>query len=134
MFHFSTQRSQEDESLLEHALSLAPPNSDMVIFDARSFIAAGGNRFKGKGTEVPTNYKRCRLVYLDIPNIHAVRDSGDKLLEACLSSENEKWLSLVESTSWLNYVSLILKVRTRCSLVISLYMHAPGYMCASMHR
>jgi myotubularin-related protein 1/2 len=122
------RRSQEDESLLEHALSLAPPNSDMVIFDARSFIAAGGNRFKGKGTEVPTNYKRCRLVYLDIPNIHAVRDSGDKLLEACLSSENEKWLSLVESTSWLNYVSLILKG----SNLITRYMTERKW-CALVH-
>lgn len=104
------QRSQDDEDLLSTALDTAPPNSELVIFDARSFIAAGGNRFKGKGTENPQNYKRCRLVYLDIPNIHAVRDSVDRLHDACLSPENNRWLSLVESTSWLNYISLILKV------------------------
>ena len=104
------QRSQDDEDLLGNALDTAPPNSELVIFDARSFIAAGGNRFKGKGTEHPQNYKRCRLVYLDIPNIHSVRDSMDRLHDVCLSPENNHWLSLVESTSWLNYISLILKV------------------------
>ena len=96
------------------ALQTAPPDTECVIFDARSFIAAGGSRFKGKGTENPQNYSTssnlCRLVYLDIPNIHVVRESMDKLCDVCLSGENDKWLSLVESTGWLNYISLILKV------------------------
>ena len=65
---------------------------------------------QGKGTEDVSRYMDCKLVYLDIPNIHAVRDSYDNVRTLVLSSSNSKWLSNLENTQWLNYISLILKV------------------------
>jgi myotubularin-related protein 1/2 len=47
----------------------------VVIYDARSWIAAKGNMLTGKGTENLSYYKNCELVFLDIENIHKVRES-----------------------------------------------------------
>lgn len=66
---------------------------------------------KGKGTEDITNrYIGCRLIYLNIANIHAMRESFDKLTVACESITDKKWLSQLESTQWLQYLKSILKV------------------------
>ena len=67
---------------------------------------------QGKGTEDISHYARARLTHLDIPNIHAVRESYEALRSVCLSTVSGKWHSALESTQWLNYVSVILKVRT----------------------
>ena len=50
------------------------------------------------------------MLFLDIPNIHAVRDSLYRLQGVCESSAQKKWLSHLESTQWLAYVTSILKV------------------------
>ena len=65
---------------------------------------------QGKGTEIITHYPRAKLAYLDIPNIHAVRESYDALKSLCLSSTSGKWLSSLEGTQWINYISLLIKV------------------------
>ncbi len=57
-----------------------------------------------------THYPRAKLTHLDIPNIHAVRDSYDSLRNLCLSSESSKWYSSLENTQWLGNLSLIIKV------------------------
>ena len=66
---------------------------------------------QGKGTEDISHYARARLTHLDIPNIHAVRESYEALRSVCLSTVSGKWHSALESTQWLNYISVILKVR-----------------------
>ena len=66
--------------------------------------------FKGKGTEDIDRYPGCKLTFLNIPNIHAVRDSLEKLQTACESSSQRKWFSQLEASQWLAYISLILKV------------------------
>ena len=63
----------------------------------------------GKGTEDVTRYKNCTLNYLDIPNIHNMRESLDKLFQACYTPDSNKWLTQIESTQWLNYSGLLLK-------------------------
>jgi len=66
--------------------------------------------FQGKGTENVSHYPRAKLTYLDIPTIHAVRDSYDSLRSLCLSTESSKWYSSLEGTQWLAFISLIIKV------------------------
>ena len=69
--------------------------------------------FQGKGTEDTINrYQGCQLLFLDIPNIHAVRDSLYRLQGVCESSAQKKWLSHLESTQWLSYITSILKVQS----------------------
>lgn len=104
----SGKSSTEDEALIQKALRTSP-NKQMIIFDARSVLAAGGNKIMGKGTEDVSRYADCKLVHLNIPNIHAVRESLEQLRLVCNSPANSKWLSSLENTQWLFYISLILK-------------------------
>ncbi|XP_048584999.1 uncharacterized protein LOC5520963 isoform X2 [Nematostella vectensis] len=105
--------STEDEEVVSRARLSNTTSERLVIFDARSMMAAGGNMLMGKGTEDTLNrYQGCSLVFLDIPNIHAVRDSLDRLQAVCESSSQKKWLSHLESTQWLAYIAAILKGAT----------------------
>lgn len=104
------KNSVDDESVISTARKCNKFADKLVIFDARSMFAAGGNMLKGKGTEDTINrYQGCQLLFLDIPNIHAVRDSLYRLQGVCESSAQKKWLSHLESTQWLAYITCILK-------------------------
>ena len=70
------QRSSEDEELIKLlGEKINDDNSSLVIYDARSWVAATANMFNGKGTENPKYYKNIDLQFLDIDNIHKVRES-----------------------------------------------------------
>eukprot|EP00795_Rhopilema_esculentum_P011530 gene11530-21751_t len=109
----------EDETLLNEARNCNPFNSNMVIFDARSMLAAGGNRLKGKGTEDVNRYQNCKLLYLDIANIHAMRDSIDKLQGVCEGAAENKWLSQLEATQWMTHISNVLRGATLVAHYVS---------------
>lgn len=55
---------------------------DCKIYDARNYIAALGNKFSGKGYESSEFYKNIEIEFLNIPNIHSVRESYYKALKA----------------------------------------------------
>ena len=143
--HFSCffyfQFSVDDEYVIQTAITSNKASQSLVIFDARSVIAASGNQLKvngffhafdvsqanflrmhqctiyvfsclfhqGKGTEDIERYPGCKLTFLNIPNIHAVRDSLERLQTACKTSE-KKWFSQLEASGWMAYISLILQV------------------------
>ena len=68
-------RSTEDEHYFNLlGLKNDYTNSNLVIFDARSWVAAKANMLNGKGTE-NTKYYKADLKFLDIENIHKIRDS-----------------------------------------------------------
>lgn len=72
--------SKLDQDMLSAVRASAPNASELLIFDARSRLAAEGNRVRGHGTEDPIyGYTDCRLTFLGIENIHAMRSSVDKL-------------------------------------------------------
>uniref|UniRef100_A0A7M5X7A4 Phosphatidylinositol-3-phosphatase n=1 Tax=Clytia hemisphaerica TaxID=252671 RepID=A0A7M5X7A4_9CNID len=104
--------SVEDEALVQAAKKISP-SERLVIFDARSMLAAGGNRLKGKGTEdIVNRYQGMKLLFLDIANIHAMRDSVDKLFNVCDSVQENKWYSQLESTHWMSHLRSVLKGAT----------------------
>ena len=84
----------------------------LAIIDARSVIAARGNSVKGAGTEDSTRYSQCRLLFMDIGNIHAMRSSAAQLAQAvresCDSQSNcSEWLgSLLSWLVWLRKAAL----------------------------
>lgn len=83
----------------------------MVIYDARSYLNALANRVISGGYEnTKDHYKECDLVFCDIDNIHAVRDSYNKVHELGLTDpeNNPKWLSHCENSNWLQLISKIL--------------------------
>ena len=65
---------------------------------------------QGKGTEDVNRYRDCKLLYLDIANIHSMRDSIDKLQLVCEGTAENKWLSQLESTQWLTHMSNVIRV------------------------
>ncbi len=94
--------SAEDEQLLDCVAGLSP-GGVLHIVDARSKVAAYANSAKGKGTEVMGNYGRCRLQFLSIENIHAVRASHKALFDLvvgqCLSGQaSTGWYAGIERT------------------------------------
>ena len=64
---------------------------------------------KDGGYESETFYPNAELVFLDIPNIHVMRESLRKLKEVVYPTIDEPhWLSSVDQTHWLEYI----RVRT----------------------
>uniref|UniRef100_A0A0N5B465 phosphatidylinositol-3,5-bisphosphate 3-phosphatase n=1 Tax=Strongyloides papillosus TaxID=174720 RepID=A0A0N5B465_STREA len=77
------------------------------IIDARPHANAQANRAKGGGFE---NYESCSLEFMDIQNIHAVRELIKKCRDVCAEyPEHEKLKDIVESTKWLSYIRSILR-------------------------
>jgi myotubularin-related protein 6/7/8 len=58
-----------------------------LIIDARPTTNAVANTAKGAGTENMDYYKDCKKAYLGIDNIHTMRDSLNKVIEALGESE-----------------------------------------------
>lgn len=56
---------------------------NLQIYDARPYLAALANKAKGKGFEDIKNYKNCEIAFMQIENIHHVRESYKKLLALC---------------------------------------------------
>ncbi|CEG36798.1 alpha- [Plasmopara halstedii] len=86
-----------------------------VIMDARSQLAAVGNKALGKGTEISSNYRGSKLHFMNVDNIHSVRQSQlalAALFEPKKSSKEESSSSFygrIDSSGWLRHVRLVLK-------------------------
>lgn len=81
----------------------------LKIYDCRGYVAAMANSLKGAGVERAKNYYNCTIEYCDIDNIHAVKTSMNKCYQLSTFDSNKKFLSQLESTKWMDYISLILK-------------------------
>lgn len=77
------QRSPEDEEYLR-VIGECSERGTLKIFDARPFWNAVGNMVVGKGYENNDNYKNCEISFLDIHNIHKVRDAYKKIMMSSL--------------------------------------------------
>ena len=78
---FTANRSLEDESLIR---AIGGEKEDgscglVKIFDARPYLNAVANKMNGKGYEDTACYKNTEIKFLDIPNIHKVRDGYRKV-------------------------------------------------------
>lgn len=64
--------------------------------------------FQAKGGVMKVNaYQKCRTVFLDIHNIHVMRESLRKLKEIVYPNiEETHWLSNLESTHWLEHIKV----------------------------
>ncbi|KAM3611263.1 uncharacterized protein V6R79_015712 [Siganus canaliculatus] len=102
-FESSMTNSSEVETLAIQAQKL-------LILDARSYAAAVANRAKGGGCECPEYYPNCEVVFMGMANIHSIRKSFQSLRSLCTQMPDPaNWLSALESTKWLQHLSLLLK-------------------------
>ncbi|XP_028905326.1 myotubularin-related protein 3 isoform X2 [Ornithorhynchus anatinus] len=90
--------------------SLAIQPQKLLILDARSYAAAVANRAKGGGCECPEYYPNCEVVFMGMANIHSIRKSFQSLRLLCSQMPDPgNWLSALESTKWLQHLSVLLK-------------------------
>uniref|UniRef100_A0A671S2L3 phosphatidylinositol-3,5-bisphosphate 3-phosphatase n=1 Tax=Sinocyclocheilus anshuiensis TaxID=1608454 RepID=A0A671S2L3_9TELE len=90
--------------------TLAIQPRKLLILDARSYAAAVANRAKGGGCECPEYYPNCEVVFMGMANIHSIRKSFQSLRFLCTQMPDPaNWLSALESTKWLQHLSLLLK-------------------------
>lgn len=101
-------RNNLDEKILNSISEISSDeNNKLIIYDARPMISAYANRLKGAGFENIENYKNTQLIFCEIDNIHAVRQSYNKL-QMLLSnkdlSSNKNFFSQFELTGWPNFI------------------------------
>jgi hypothetical protein len=109
----SYQRNKGDEDLLKAIQeNSTDKNKNLIIFDARPYLNAFANRFKGAGYENTDNYEKTEINFCEIDNIHCVRGALQKI-NTLISNpkflENKKFLSMLEQTNWNDYIYQILK-------------------------
>jgi myotubularin-related protein 1/2 len=108
------RRSDQDERLFRVLREANEANPGVLyIIDARPYAAAMGNAVMGKGFESEQHYEKCQLRFMNVDNIHAIRNSFEQVVALCaLDSavyDDSVWLSRLEATSWLRYVRLLLE-------------------------
>ncbi|KAF6040646.1 hypothetical protein EB796_001059 [Bugula neritina] len=105
----TTKTSRDDENYLHHIMEANHQGQKLFIIDARPKVNAQANRAKGGGFEDQDAYQNVELVFLDIHNIHVMRESQRKLKDICHPTQDDHhWLSNVESTQWLLHIKAIL--------------------------
>uniref|UniRef100_A0A8C9ZNM8 Myotubularin n=1 Tax=Sander lucioperca TaxID=283035 RepID=A0A8C9ZNM8_SANLU len=103
----SGKRNKDDERYLE-LIREANDTPKLTIYDARPSVNAVANKATGGGYE-GDEYQNAELIFLDIQNIHVMRESLKKLKDIVYPNvEESHWLSSLESTHWLEHVKLVL--------------------------
>merc|ERR1712137_884581 len=107
----SKATSPADESLVAAIASSSLLQEQVQIIDCRPMSSALANRAKGYGVESSVNYKSSSVTFMEIPNIHSMRESMKKLRTLCASPtcDNMRWLGSIEDTKWLVYIRQLLK-------------------------
>lgn len=73
------KRSQADEDYLTALVACNPSRAKVQIVDARPKVNAVANQAKGLGYESSNSYPMASLSFLNIQNIHVMRDSLKKV-------------------------------------------------------
>uniref|UniRef100_A0A672RP72 phosphatidylinositol-3,5-bisphosphate 3-phosphatase n=1 Tax=Sinocyclocheilus grahami TaxID=75366 RepID=A0A672RP72_SINGR len=105
----SDRRCREDERYLQTILDANAQSHKLCIFDARQSTVADTNKAKDGGYENESFYINVELNFLEIPNMHVMRESLRKLKEVVYPAiDQQRWFSSVDSTHWLEYIRLLL--------------------------
>ncbi|KAG9341636.1 hypothetical protein JZ751_018699 [Albula glossodonta] len=101
----SDRRCKEDERYLQTIMDANAQSHKLTVFDARQSSMADTNKAKDGGYEIESFYPNVELNFLEIPNIHVMRESLRKLKEVVYPTIDEAhWLSAVDATHWLEYI------------------------------
>jgi len=113
------KRCKEDEKYIQHIMEANAQSYKLAIMDARPSVNAVANKAKGGGYENDEVYQNIDLVFLDIHNIHVMRESLRKLKEVVFPTiDDNHWLSNLESTHWLEHIKFILAGAVRIAHTI----------------
>ncbi|EMR10522.1 hypothetical protein PNEG_01232 [Pneumocystis murina B123] len=106
---FETTSSQ---NTLKSSKSYGLSMRNNLVVDARPTANAMVNVAVGAGTENMENYKGAKKVYLGIDNIHVMRDSLARVMEALKNSNmasSPPDPNLLVKSNWLKYLAIILE-------------------------
>ncbi|XP_022689536.1 myotubularin-related protein 6-like isoform X2 [Varroa jacobsoni] len=110
---FSGKRSPEDEQVFDCILKAnTNPNSHFLyIVDTRPKVNAFAQRMAGKGFESAVFYEKAKFQFFGIENIHVMRASLQKLLEAAemRTPNHGAFLAMLESSGWLKHIRAVLE-------------------------
>lgn len=103
------KRSRDDEKYLDVIRETNRQTSKLTIYDARPSVNAVANKATGGGYEGEDAYPHAELSFLDIHNIHVMRESLRRVRDIVYPHvEEAHWLSSLESTHWLEHIKLLL--------------------------
>ena len=88
----------------------------VLIMDARSYAAAVGNRARGGGVECPEYYPNAEITFMNLANIHTIRQSHQKLrvlLHLTPETTSATWFSQLDATKWLHHLSGLIKASSK---------------------
>eukprot|EP00112_Aurelia_sp_Birch-Aquarium-sp1_P025334 Seg837.12 transcript_id=Seg837.12/GoldUCD/mRNA.D3Y31 product="Myotubularin-related protein 2" protein_id=Seg837.12/GoldUCD/D3Y31 len=113
------KRNKDDEKYIQAILHANPQWHKLYIMDARPKINAVANQAKGGGYEDNDSYPNTELVFLDIQNIHVMRESLRKLRDMCYPViDDAHFLSNLESSKWLEHIKAILAGAVRIADIV----------------
>ncbi|XP_074518365.1 myotubularin-related protein 1a isoform X2 [Halichoeres trimaculatus] len=105
----SDRRCKEDERFLQIIMDANAQSHKLSIFDARQSSVAITNKAKDGGFESESFYPNVELNFLEIPNIHVIRESLRKVKDVVYPTIDEAhWHSNIDQTHWLEYIRLLL--------------------------
>ncbi|KAK5876175.1 hypothetical protein CesoFtcFv8_027171 [Champsocephalus esox] len=105
----SDRRCKEDEHYLQIIMDANAQSHKLTIFDARQSSVAVTNKAKDGGFESESFYPNVELNFLEIPNIHVMRESLRKMKDVVYPTIDEAhWHSAIDQTHWLEYIRLLL--------------------------
>jgi len=104
-------RNKSDEELLDKVSELNG-RKKLIIYDARPLKNALANKAVGKGYEESSYYRNTEIRFMNIENIHRVRESYNHARKATLECGQEwdgRFHARFESSGWLKHIRTILK-------------------------
>jgi len=91
----------------------------VLIIDARSYAAAVGNRARGGGVECPEYYPNAEILFMNLANIHRIRNSFQALRALCHAPPDQtSWFQALDSTKWLHHMSGLLRASVRSATAL----------------
>lgn len=113
MLHFIGDPVQKIDAdyYLKYSNSFIKKTPNLLICDARSKVAAIGNKIMGKGWENSQYYQNAQLTFHNIANLDQVRNSFDILLSKRIIKEDGKkgFYKCLGESEWYEYISDLLE-------------------------
>ena len=111
------RRCVQDEKLIEAIKNnCGDGNGKLLIVDARPSTSAFANTLIGAGIERLECYEGSERIYLNLENIHTIRESHDRLCHQIkiISASNSEsprslWIEVEEGSAWLDHLRGILE-------------------------
>ena len=98
--------------------------AQLYIVDCRKHTASLANMAIGGGFESTAYYPNSKIMFMNVENIHVMRDSFRKVFALYRSAtktndDATSWFSSLESTRWLEHVKALLTAANTCAALIN---------------